>query len=87
MRAPVWRIGTQRRWPIPSQTVQGWQNLSCTKSKAPEKGPVEVKSVIAGGDYRDSALKARAVMSSKLPKPLMARYFGAEAASAWAQLE
>ena len=36
--------------------------------------------------YWAKAAKARVVMSSTLPVPLMARYLGADAASAWAQL-
>lgn len=38
------------------------------------------------GDQEARAARARSVISSTLPVPLMARYFGAAAASALAQL-
>jgi hypothetical protein len=63
--------------------------VSCTNNKAPQKGPCWVSAACCCEQkaYWAKAEKARAVISSTLPVPLMARYLGAEAASAWAQLE
>ncbi len=67
--------------------------LGATVCRAPTTKPL--KGALMGGGslllravvYGAKAAKARAVISSTLPVPLMARYLGADAASALAQLE
>jgi hypothetical protein len=60
------------------------------KQKSPLKGLFGRRHWLGrdnrGAAYCAKAEKARAVISSTLPVPLMARYWGADAASFWAQL-
>ncbi|BEP91925.1 hypothetical protein GmRootA79_03090 [Acidovorax sp. A79] len=80
------KAGAMRVWPA-GATARLTGPPAPPKRKATPWCPMA--SLVLGRDPRAqlaSAWSARAVISSTLPVPLMARYLGAASGSAWAQL-
>ena len=79
--------GAHQRGTAPSQPVHMGAVCRAPTTKPLKRGLLGgAACLLRAVAYWANAAKARAVMSSTLPVPLMARYLGAEAASVWAQL-